>query len=75
MKTQNLKKLWKWPIMVVLVITWGSSYILMKRGLEEYSAMQVGALRISIASIVLFPIALRKIKHVPKSKFLLLVLS
>lgn len=75
MKTQNLKKLWKWPIMVVLVITWGSSYILMKRGLEEYSAMQVGALRISIASIVLFPIALSRIRHVPKSKLLLLVLS
>ena len=38
----------------------------MKRGLESFSAMQLGALRISISFIFLIPFALSKIKNVKK---------
>lgn len=69
------KTYWKWPIMIALVLTWGSSYILMKRGLEGFSAGQVGALRISITFMILIPFIINRLKRIPKNKFWLLVLS
>lgn len=72
---EQYKAYWKWPIMITLVLTWGSSYILMKRGLEEYSAQQVGALRISITFLILLPVIIKRIKTIPKNKFGLLVIS
>ncbi|MFH0865255.1 MAG: DMT family transporter [Bacteroidota bacterium] len=69
------KKILKWAIMVALVLTWGSSYILMKRGLEEYTAMQVGALRIGITFIILLPMVMKRLKMVPRNRLWLLVLS
>jgi drug/metabolite transporter (DMT)-like permease len=65
----------KWIIMLALVLTWGSSYILMKRGLEGYTATQVGALRISITFIVLLPFVWSRLKRIPKNKFWLLAVS
>ena len=56
----------KWAILFLLMLIWGSSYILMKRGLESFSAMQVGALRVSIAFLFLLPFALLKLKTVKK---------
>jgi drug/metabolite transporter (DMT)-like permease len=53
-------------ILIALALIWGSSYILMKRGLVAFSAMQVSALRIIISAIVLSPF-LRKVskKDIP----------
>jgi drug/metabolite transporter (DMT)-like permease len=48
---QNLK----WPILIVLSLIWGSSFILMKRGLEAFSSEQVAALRITLAYLFLLP--------------------
>jgi drug/metabolite transporter (DMT)-like permease len=53
------KKLWQWIILLFLAIIWGSSFILMKKGLEVYSYNIVGALRISIASFVLIPFSIK----------------
>ena len=54
----------KWLILFALALVWGSSFILMKRGLEAFNSNQVAALRISIASVFLIPflIRYRKIK-------------
>lgn len=38
-----------WGIFFLLVSVWGSSFILMKRGIETFTPDQVGALRIAIA--------------------------
>ena len=65
----------KWVILIVLVLTWGSSYILMKRGLEGFPAAQVGALRLSITFIVLIPLVIKRIKTVPPKKYWLLIIS
>lgn len=46
----------KWTIFIALALTWGSSFILMKRGLEVYSSEQVAALRIFIAFLFLAPL-------------------
>lgn len=49
-------------ILIVLSIIWGSSFILIKKGLVAFDALQVGTIRIMFASVVLLPIALRNIK-------------
>ncbi|MFA5781146.1 MAG: EamA family transporter [Bacteroidales bacterium] len=64
----------QWIIMIALAIVWGSSYILMKRGLEFFPAMQVGALRITISFLFLLPFALWRIKRVKKENLKYLVI-
>jgi drug/metabolite transporter (DMT)-like permease len=51
-----------WIILVVLSVVWGSSFILMKRGLDAYSSDEVAALRISIAFLFLAPLLIRRYK-------------
>ncbi len=51
-----------WLILIVLAIVWGSSFILMKRGMDAYDSDEVAALRISIAFLFLSPLLL---KHRP----------
>ncbi|AFL97545.1 DMT family transporter [Ornithobacterium rhinotracheale] len=51
----------KWFLLAILSITWGSSFILIKKSLEAFTAIQVGALRGFIAGVFLLPIALRSI--------------
>lgn len=46
-------------LLIVLAVIWGSSYILMKRGLLAYSPQQIGALRIATAGFVMLPFAWR----------------
>jgi drug/metabolite transporter (DMT)-like permease len=45
-----------WFLLIVLSIVWGSSFILMKRGLDTYSSDEVAALRIGIAFLFLSPL-------------------
>ncbi|HNX07979.1 MAG TPA: EamA family transporter, partial [Bacteroidales bacterium] len=57
-----------WGILLTLVLIWGSSFILMKRGLEHYSHTQLALIRISIACIFLIPFVIRSIKKVDRKK-------
>lgn len=52
--------------LIGLALIWGSSFILMKRGLEVYSAIEVAEYRLFIAGITLLPFALIKLKAFPK---------
>jgi len=52
----------------LLALVWGSSFILMKRGLEFYTSVQVAEYRLFIAGLTLLPIALTQIKKIPKKK-------
>lgn len=54
--------LFQWATLLFLAFIWGSSFILMKKGLLYYSNTQVAAYRVSIAWLVLLPIALRHLK-------------
>lgn len=51
-----------WSILGGLALIWGSSFILIKRGLDFFSSTEVGALRISITFLVLSPFALSRIR-------------
>ncbi len=64
---KNASPLLVWLIFSVLALVWGSSFILMKKGLEVYTSMEVGALRIALAGILMIPIAIKKRpKHLGK---------
>ncbi|MGZ5303743.1 MAG: DMT family transporter, partial [Bacteroidia bacterium] len=52
-----------WFLLILLSVIWGSSFILMKRGMDTFSSSQVAALRIFIAFLFLLPIAHRHIKR------------
>ncbi|MFP4470484.1 MAG: DMT family transporter [Bacteroidales bacterium] len=57
-----------WLILALLVMIWGSSFILIKRGLEAYSSLQVGGLRVFVSFVVLLPMAVLHINKVAARK-------
>lgn len=64
MISSNFKNSSLYPIFVLIFLSaiWGSSFILIKKGLLAYSPVQVGTLRIFFAFIVLFPIAIKNFR-------------
>lgn len=61
-------KLVNWLIFIALSFIWGSSFILMKEGLEHISAFQVASLRIISSGLVLLPVAYKSFRQIPKEK-------
>jgi len=67
-------------LVILLAGIWGSSFILMKRGMESLSGHaiftydQVGALRMLIASLVLLPFTIYAIKKINSLKMFLFLL-
>ncbi len=58
-----------WLLLTLLSLIWGSSFILMEKAMyptkqtQAFTALQVGALRTLIASLVLLPIALKNLNY------------
>lgn len=65
-ENKNKDSLKIWLILAVLALIWGSSFILMSKGLEAFDPYQIGSLRIIIASLCLLPFGLHHIKTIPK---------
>lgn len=63
---QSESALKAWGFLIILALVWGSSFILIKRGLEIYSPGEVGALRIVFAGMVLLPLSLPRLKGLKK---------
>ena len=57
-----IEKNLKWIFLILLSIIWGSSFILIKRGLDAFSDMQVASLRLFIAFLSLLPFPKKRIK-------------
>jgi drug/metabolite transporter (DMT)-like permease len=68
------RKVWHWLALLILSVIWGTSYILMKKGLESFSPYQVGALRIVITFVCLLPIALKHFHHLNKTNILSIII-
>ena len=62
-------------LLIILALIWGTSFILMKRGLEVFSAGEVGSLRVAAAALFLLPIALFKLKGLTVGQYLKLLAS
>lgn len=63
------KSIWQWVFLIFLAFIWGSSFILMKKGLESYDNFQVASLRILISFIFLSPIIFRNFKKIKKHQW------
>jgi drug/metabolite transporter (DMT)-like permease len=78
---QQTTSLTSWLILFILAFTWGSSFILMKYilftadGEPLFSATQVACIRLSLAGLVLLPIALRNLKVLRKNFWPLLIVG
>ena len=68
-------KLGHWIILIILSVIWGSSFILIKRGLDAFSFQQVASLRIFIASIFLAVIGRKYFINFPIKKLWPLLLT
>lgn len=53
-----------WLLLALLSVIWGSSFILMKRGLEVYAPQQVAAIRLSISFLTMLPLALSRLSRI-----------
>ena len=68
-------KLLNWSLFVALCFIWGSSFILMKAGINQLNAYQVASIRMISAGMVLIPFARKALLLVPRNKLLLVILS
>jgi drug/metabolite transporter (DMT)-like permease len=59
----------KWLLLVLLSLIWGSSFILIKRGLVGLNPYQLGALRIIFACIFMIIVGFRSIPKIPLYKW------
>ncbi len=63
-----IKELKSWGLLLLLAVIWGSSFMLMKKGMFNengdaiFSPPQVASLRILIAAVVLLPFAIRSMR-------------
>jgi len=65
----------KWGILIILSIIWGSSYILIKKGLTGLTPIQLGSLRMIITTLIIVPFSLSVLKQIPKNKIKWVVFS
>jgi drug/metabolite transporter (DMT)-like permease len=56
LKNQNQSDYLKWILLLALAALWGTSFILMKRGLEVFTPFQVAGLRIFVAFLFMVPV-------------------
>lgn len=63
-------KVWQWVTLIFLSFIWGSSFILMKKGLRSFSNDQVAALRIFISFIAFLPFGIKYFKKLTKENIL-----
>ncbi len=64
-----------WGLLILLTFVWGSSFILIKKGLTIFSATQVSAIRILSASLFMVPFAISWLKRVERKHYFLIFIS
>ena len=75
MIAKSKQGLHSWVILFTLVLVWGSSFILIKKSLLYFSALEVGLLRIVITFIFLLPLAIKNISKVNRKQKYYLIIS
>ncbi len=68
MTNQKDEKL-AWGLLLLLALIWGTSFILMKKGLTVFSPGQVGSYRIVVAFFIFLPWAIQNFREVPAHKW------
>ena len=70
----NSKQL-KWVYLITLALIWGSSFILIKKGLIGLTPMQLGSLRIIFAALFLLLIGFKSLAKIPHIKWKYIALT
>lgn len=65
----------KWVYLLALAFIWGSSFILIKKGLVGLTPMQLGSLRILFAAIFLLVIGFKSLVKIPHVKWKYIALT
>lgn len=65
MKSQQLK----WIILMVLALIWGSSFILIKKGLIGLNPFQLGSLRIIFCAVFLLVVGFKSLASIPQHQW------
>jgi drug/metabolite transporter (DMT)-like permease len=65
----------KWVFLLILSLIWGSSFILIKKGLVGLTAFQLGSLRILFATLFLLLIGYKSLMKIPKEKWKYIALT
>lgn len=65
----------KWFLLLILALIWGSSFILIKRGLVGLTPYQLGSLRIIFATLFLLIIGYKSLATIPHGKWKYLALT
>ncbi|RKS00836.1 MULTISPECIES: DMT family transporter [unclassified Flavobacterium] len=71
MKSQQFK----WFILIVLALIWGSSFILIKKGLVSLNPFQLGSLRIIFCALFLLIVGFKNIMTIPLHKWKFIALT
>jgi drug/metabolite transporter (DMT)-like permease len=71
MKSNQLK----WFFLFLLALIWGSSFILIKKGLVGLSAYQLGSLRIVFAALFLIAIGFKTLPKIPRGQWKFIVIT
>lgn len=61
------RRLLAWVLLITLALIWGSSFILIKRGLVGLTSFELGTLRIVSAFLFLLPFAIKRIRQADKT--------
>ncbi len=70
----DLKQL-KWVYLTTLALVWGSSFILIKKGLVGLTPMQLGSLRIIFAALFLLLIGFKSLAKIPQGQWKYIALT
>ena len=65
----------KWTYLLILALIWGSSFILIKKGLVGFTPLQLGSLRIIITGLILFPAGFKSLKKLSKTSLKWIAIS
>lgn len=65
----------KWILLIIMALIWGSSFILIKKGLIGLDPYQLGSLRMIFASLFLLAIGFRTLPKIPSDKWKFMALT
>ncbi|MEP6626855.1 MAG: DMT family transporter [Ginsengibacter sp.] len=65
----------KWIILTVLALTWGSSFILIKKSLVGFTPLQIGSIRVIVSGLLFMVIGFRAMRKMDKKTFWWMVLA
>jgi drug/metabolite transporter (DMT)-like permease len=65
----------KWLLLALLSLIWGSSFILIKKGLTGFGYVEAASIRLMAAGAVMLPVAAVQYRNVPRDRWPFVVLA